>query len=90
MSAAYMKSQLLEYFFDSKNNRFRPLKGIQKYFGTKTAFVIGFESLYTNWLVAPTVAGAAAFGVSSRPSTTPRLTTQKIRTPGSRTSTTTP
>ena len=68
MSAAYMKSQLLEYFFDSKNNRFRPLKGIQKYFGTKTAFVIGFESLYTNWLVAPAVAGAAAFGVSFVPS----------------------
>lgn len=68
MSAAYMKSQLLEYFFDSKNNRFRPLKGIQKYFGTKTAFVIGFESLYTNWLVAPTVAGAAAFGVGFIPS----------------------
>ena len=73
MSPTFIKHQFMDYFFESKDNDFKPLLATLHYFGHKTALVVGYLTFHCNWLLAPTIAGAMAFGIEFIPSEYPSM-----------------
>ncbi|KAK3274842.1 hypothetical protein CYMTET_16981 [Cymbomonas tetramitiformis] len=64
----FWRTQLLDYLTESKNNEFTSLQLVLDYFGHKLAFYVGFLSYYTNWLIAPAIAGIFTFCLEFIPS----------------------
>ena len=67
-SREYWRTELLEYFSESKQNEYAALERARSYFGHKISFYLGFLSYFTNWLVAPALAGIVCFGLEFIPS----------------------
>ncbi|GHP07043.1 Anoctamin-8 [Pycnococcus provasolii] len=67
-SREYWRTELLDYFSESKQNEYAALERALKYYGHKIGFYLGFLSYFTNWLVAPALAGIFCFGLEFVPS----------------------